>query len=157
MRQRVGFLGALLACAFVLAAPAGAGSGPEGTRISLLPPGGTQTVPAAEATYIEHCWLLTRDEWRALRGNQRLFLDDELWFFEGEADGVPLSLARSFRFGTGADGFTEGMRKCWSVSFPAGTFAPGQTVYFSGRFVADLTYDGVADAPFEVNRTVVFT
>lgn len=146
------------ACALVLAAPAGARDGGlEGTRIGLLPPGRVQTAPASAESYIRHCWVLTRAEWAALRGNQPLFLDDELWTFEAEANGTPLALTRSFHYGVGADGTTEGMLKCWFVSFPAGTFAAGETVVFTGRFVSDTDYDGTAESVFEVNRTVVFT
>ena len=147
-----------LACALLLASPAGgATGGVEGTRISLLPPGGTQTVSASEATYIRHCWVQTMEQWAALQGSQRLFLDDELWYFEAEADGVPLTLTRTFRHDLSSDGLVEGMFKCWSVEFPAGTFSPGQTVFFSGRFVSDQDFDGVAESTFEVNRTVFFT
>lgn len=151
-------LGVLVACTLVLAAPAGARDGGlEGTRISLLPPGGVQTVSASAESYIRHCWVQTRDEWTALRGNQRLFLDDELWYFEAEANGTPLALTRSFHYDAPPGATIAGMHKCWFVSFPAGTFAAGQTVVFTGRFVSDQDYDGTAESVFEVNRTVFFT
>ena len=86
--------------------------------------------------------------------------DDAVWRFElyASVDGRPpqaIALSRSFHF-IGVEGNPH-FTKIHYVQFPAGTYAPGTAVVFTGIWYGDSDDDDASQVELTRSRTVTFT
>jgi hypothetical protein len=136
----------------------------EGTRIGMFNPA-PLTIPASEASFVSHGWATSADEWNAAAPDERRELKSDVWRFElwasvngGPIQQVPLDCTHHATPNTAAAGPAVVFRsKNCFVEFPGGTFAPGTTVVFTGRWYGDSDEDDVSELELQLSRTVVFS